>query len=282
LKPDDDFMKISTLFRFLFCAFIAAGCALAASAQTAAGQIKAAKVEGQVSKIKADGTTAPLKNGDMLTETDAVLTGKGGGVVLVFSNGSSVKVGSDTRLAIDEFKMDPLAEDLKPGELKGGEPSVSQTKLNLAYGEMVGDVKKLNKSSTYSIKTPVGAAGIRGTVFRIVFRPAADGKAFFTISTADGKVVMEGVTTAEIPVDAGKEVVVEIDTNNPANPNIVTQDIPAATKTLITEASVAIAEVLKDIVIPPTPPPNPPPPPPPPPDPTDTQPQLTNGAGGGP
>ena len=273
-------MKISTLLRFLFCAFIATCCALATSAQTASGQIKAAKVEGQVTKIKADGTSVPLKNGDMLTETDAVLTGKDGSVVLVFSNGSSVKIGSDSRLAIDEFKMDPLAEDLKPGELKGGEPAVSQTKLNLAYGEMVGDVKKLNKASNYSIKTPVGAAGIRGTVFRVVFRPAADGKAFFTISTAEGKVVMEGVTPGEIPVGAGKEVVVEVDTDNPTKPNVLTEDIPPATKELIKAASVAIAEVLKNIVITPsgTPPSGPPPQLP---DPTHAAPDTTPGAGGG-
>jgi hypothetical protein len=254
-------MKISMLFRFLFCAFIASAFAMNGSAQTAVGQIRAAKVEGQVTKIKADGNTVTLKNGDSLTETDTVLTGKSGSVVLVFSNGSSVKVGAESRLAIDEFKMDPFGEDIKPSELKA-EPSVSQTKLNLAYGEMVGDVKKLNAASSYSIKTPVGAAGIRGTIFRIVFRPSSDGKAFFTISTAEGKVVMEGVTQGEVPVDAGKEVVVEIDTDNPSNPNVVTQDIPADTKAIITEAAQLIVEALKDFVIPTgdtTPPPPAPP-----------------------
>ena len=170
-----------------------------------------------MTKIQANGTSTPLKNGDSLTETDAVLTGKGASVVLVFANGASVKVGADSRLAIDEFKMDPLDEEIKPSELKA-EKSVSQTKLNLAYGEMVGSVKKLNTASSYSIKTPVGAAGIRGTVFRIVFRPSADGKAFFTISTAEGRVVMEGVTTGEVPVEAGKEVELQVNTDDPSHP----------------------------------------------------------------
>ena len=101
-------------------------------------------------------------------------------------NGSSVRIGADSRLAIEEFKMDPLAAPISnPSALKA-EPSKSKTVLNLSYGEMVGDVKKLNSSSSYSIKTPVGAAGIRGTIYRIVFRPSSDGKAFFTISTAGG------------------------------------------------------------------------------------------------
>jgi len=273
-------MKISMLIRILLCTLVAAAFTAGASAQTAAGQIRAAKVEGQVTKIRADNTTAPLKNGDSLTETDTVLTGKNGSVVLVFSNGSSVKVGTDSRLSIDEFKMDPLAQEIKPSELKA-EPSVSQTKLNLAYGEMVGDVKKLKASSSYSVKTPVGAAGIRGTIFRIVFRPSADGKAFFTVSTAEGKVVMEGVTPGEVPVDAGKEVVVEIDTDNPSNPNVKTQDIPADTKAIIADAAKVITESLKDVVIPSgsgTPPP--PPPPPPAEDTNKTDPDTTPGAGG--
>jgi len=146
----------------------------------------------------------------------------------------------------------------------------------------VGDVKKLNSSSSYSIKTPVGAAGIRGTIFRIVFRPSSDGKAFFSISTAEGLVVMQGVTTVDIPVEVDKEVVVEIDTNDPTNPKIVTQDTPPAIKVLITEASQIIADALKDFVVPPsgTPPPPPAPPPPPEIEPNERTPDPTPEAGG--
>ncbi|HEY8993087.1 MAG TPA: FecR family protein [Lacunisphaera sp.] len=253
-------MKIPALFRYLFCAFVAAALSVSASAQTAAGQIKAAKVQGEVLKITAAGATAPLKDGDALTESDTVTTGKGASVVLVFMNGSSVRVGSDSRLAVEEFKMDPLAQPLSNPTALKAEPSKSKTTLNLSYGEMVGDVKKLNSSSTYSIKTPVGAAGIRGTIYRIVFKPSSNGKAFFTISTAEGKVVMEGVTDQTIPVDEGKEVVVEIDTDNPTTPKIVTQDIPPATTALINAASRELTETMKDAVIDNPPPKNEPPP----------------------
>ena len=271
-------MKISMLFRILFCAFAAMTFAAGAFAQSAAGLIRAAKVEGSVTKIQANGTSTPLKNGDSLTETDAVLTGKGASVVLVFANGSSVKLGADTRLAIDEFKMDPLDEEIKPSELKA-EKSVSQTKLNLAYGEMVGSVKKLNTASSYSIKTPVGAAGIRGTVYRIVFIPRDDGKAFFTVSTAEGTVVMLGVTEAEIPVVAGKEVEVQVNTDDPSHPQIKTHDLSDATKTLIGQAAQTITEALaetENLRGGGTPPPGGPPPT------TDTNnaaPDLTPGAG---
>jgi hypothetical protein len=257
-------MKISALYRFLFVAFVATTLSLGAQAQTQIGQILAAKVEGQVIKISADGTSTPLGAGSQLTEADTVTTGKDSSVVLVFMNGSSVKLGAESRLAIDEFKMDPFAEDIEPSKLKN-EPSVSKTSLNLSYGEMVGDVKKLNTSSSYSIKTPVGAAGIRGTIYRIVFRPSSDGKAFFTVSTAEGLVVMTGVTDQEISIPVDKEVVVEIDVpetpgEQAAAPVVVQQDIPQETKTIITNEATAITQTLQQTTFTPTPPAPPTPP----------------------
>jgi len=206
-------MKTS-VSRWVLCAAIVIGLALRAFGQTQPGQIQAASVEGQVLKLVNSAPAVPVKDGDQLTESDTITTGANSGVVLVFMNGSSVKLGANSFLAIDEFKMDPLAEDVKMADFKDrkkGEPSVSKTNLNLVYGDMVGDVRHLNKSSSYSIKTPAGAAGIRGTIYRIVFRPDANGKAFFTVSTAEGLVVMQGVTAVEIPIPVGKEVVVTVD-----------------------------------------------------------------------
>lgn len=300
-------MKISALLRPFICGFVATALSLTAQAQTQAGQIVVAKVEGQVMKLAADGTAVPLKNGDRLAETDTVTTAKESGVVLVFMNGSSVKLGADSRLAIDEFKMDPLGEDLEVAKLKA-EPTVSKTAMNLLYGEMVGDVKKLNTSSSYSIKTPVGAAGIRGTIYRIVFKPDANGKAFFQVQTAEGSVVFSsnsgnaGANAAaqEVPVEAGKEISVTIDIpDTPGQafvmPTLVSTDLPAETVATIATAVQVIAEVVQQTVMPPTPPaptsptptpetptPTPTPEPPPPPAPVQIQvttPNLTPGAG---
>ena len=206
-------MKTS-VSRWVLTAAMAIGLTLRAWGQIQAGQIQAASVEGQVLKLVNSAPAVPVKDGDQLTESDTITTGANSGVVLVFMNGSSVKLGANSFLAIDEFKMDPLAEDIKMADFKDrkkGEPSVSKTNLNLVYGDMVGDVRRLNKSSSYSIKTPAGAAGIRGTIFRIVFRPDANGRAFFTVSTAEGLVVMQGVTAVEIPIPVGKEVVATVD-----------------------------------------------------------------------
>jgi hypothetical protein len=243
-------MKISALlFRFVFCGFVAAALSLTSVAQTAAGAIKAARVQGEVFRVSKAGSV-PLKDGDAVYETDSVTTGKGASVVLVFMNGSSVRLGSDTSLNVEEFKMDPLAQPISNPTALKNEPSKSKTSLKLSYGEMVGDVKKLNSSSSYSIKTPVGAAGIRGTIYRIVFRPSSDGKAFFTISTAEGKVEMIGVVnTADLMVDSGKEVVVEIDTDNPDKPVVVSQDIAPNVAAAIQAAALELTQTLKDLIL---------------------------------
>lgn len=198
--------------RFLLLAFVATALSLTVWAQTNPGIIKAVKVEGDVFKLTKDGQSVKLAEDAILSESDTITTGKASSVVLVFMNGATVKLGENTKLAIEEFKMDPLDETIKVSELKS-EPKVSKTRLNLSYGEMVGEVKHLNKDegSYFDIQTPVGAAGIRGTTFRIVFRPTGDGKAYnFTLSTAEGVVLFTGTAQGSTPVAVpqDKEVVV--------------------------------------------------------------------------
>jgi hypothetical protein len=228
---------MKSLPRF-FLGMIALGfTATAAWAQTQAGVIKAAKVTGAVTIVAADGSQHAANEGAVLTETDTVVTAANSGLVLVFMNGSSVKLGANSRLLIEEFKMDPLASDIAVSGLKK-EPSVSQTKLNLAYGDMVGDVKKLSKNSSYGIRTPVGAAGIRGTTFRIVFTPAANGQpAAFTLSTAEGLVVFTGTTGAPVEVPNGSEVVVTAEVNTATG---AVSSVQVSSQGISSEASAAI------------------------------------------
>lgn len=196
--------------RFLFGLLVATVLSVSAWAQTKPGLIKAVRVRGEVFKVSHDGQSAKLAEGALLTESDTVTTGKASSVVLVFMNGSSIKLAPESKLAIEEFKMDALTKTINVSELKN-EPSKSKTQLDLAYGEMVGEVKHLDleDGSYFNIKTPVGAAGIRGTTFRIIFKPTGDGKAFnFTLSTAEGVVVFTGTGKGGLDVPKDKEVIV--------------------------------------------------------------------------
>jgi hypothetical protein len=175
-------------------------------------QIKVARVVGQVTVARADATTAMLHNYDPLSQGDVVITAKGASVVLVFSNGSTVSIGPDSKVAVDEFTQDPFDKNVKLTDLKE-EPTTSHTKLNLTYGELVGNVKKLKGESTFQVQTPVGAAGIRGTTFRLVYRPTGTGQAFFSLSTETGVVIFQGTTGASIPVGENREIDIQVKIN---------------------------------------------------------------------
>lgn len=189
--------------------------AFAASAPSSmvAGVIKASNVRGDVRRVNlSDKSEVPLRNGDTLSQENAIVTGPGeASAVLVFANGSTVRVGHDSRLEIRMFLMDPLETDIANVAALTREPTTSRTDLRLEFGEMVGNVKTLNHAagSSFSVSTPAGAAGIRGTTFRIVYRPTGNGLVFnFQLSTSEGVVVFEGTTTmgrTEVPVAFGRE-----------------------------------------------------------------------------
>ncbi|MBK8859266.1 MAG: FecR domain-containing protein [Opitutaceae bacterium] len=283
---------------------VAAFLCLDASAQTAQapGQIKVAKVTGTATAIK-DGNTITLQNGTELSQGYVVNTGKNSSVVLVFSNGATLNLAQDTSLSIDEYTQDPFAEEQSVSKLTA-EPSTSKTKLNLSRGELVGNVKKLNydAGSSFSIQTPVGAAGIRGTTFRIIFRPDGTGKAFFSLTTVEGNVVLAAGTVnlpTETSVPDNKEVEVMIDVNVDAETGVVTVAVGSGPPVVVADATptsvAAVAAVAQQIATAvaavtftaptPTPPPTTPPaetPPAetPPPPVTPPTPRVTTGDGG--
>ena len=206
------------------------------------GQIVAARVQGHVVAVsKTDNSTRALHDGDKVTDQTTIITSPGANVILVFSNGATVNVAADSTLDIETFEQDPFAEDIKMSDLKQ-ETGTSTTRLNLTKGELVGKVVHLNvdKGSEFTVQTPVGAAGIRGTVFRIVFRPGKDGKAFFVITTSDGTVVFRGVTSGPISVPAGKQVVATFDYTPPSTQGGTTA--PPTTTATVTTTDTSPAE----------------------------------------
>jgi hypothetical protein len=208
------------------------------------GQIIAARIQGHVDAVsKANGQRRALHDGDAVTEQTQIVTAAGANAILVFSNGATVNIAGDSSLDIEQFDQDPFASEQKVSEMKQ-EPSTSTTRLNLTKGELVGKVVHLNvdRGSEFTVQTPVGAAGIRGTTFRIVFRPdPGTGKAFFEVTTTDGRVLFTGVTSGPVNIPAGKQVVSTFNYTPPTTPggtgtatNVV---IPNVTDVSVTEAA---------------------------------------------
>jgi len=131
------------------------------------GAIIIASLEGQVTVV--NNTTleqlpaSQVKAGGLLFDGHTVKTGPASKIILLLSNGTVSTIKSDSALNIKKFtqeKFDPKGKKLS--EMKG-EPSSSQTVMDLELGDMVFDVKKLDKRSSFNIESPVGTAGIRGT-----------------------------------------------------------------------------------------------------------------------
>ena len=253
-----------TLLMWVFLLGLCAVTTSSAWAQaTQAGEIKFARVTGDVT-YKAKGSTVAVAARDnaSITQGNTVTTGKGGSVVLVFSNGATINLKEDTVIDIEQYLQDPFAADIKPAELTD-EPTVSNTKLNLTRGELVGDVKHLkrDKGSSFSVQTPVGAAGIRGTTFRIVYRPSGNGTAFFSLTTSTGNVEL-ATGTVTLPVgpksngDAAKEVVIEVKVNDVTGvvtvttptAQVVVVDAPTASIVAVTKAAVEVAQAVANVV----------------------------------
>ncbi len=290
-------MRTKLLSWMRLCGLAALLTATAATAQVpqgrVAGRIVAAKVKGTVTAVNtADHSQRELKDNDAIAQNYVVTTAQNSSVILVFSNGATINLAPDSTLAIEQFLQDPFSTSYSMATATD-EPSTSVTQLALVRGELVGNVKHLRKDgpngSSFSVNTPVGAAGIRGTTFRIVFRPDSSGKAFFSLSTAEGEVILTGTTAVTTPVPTGQEVVVTVEVTVDAKtgvvtvtaaPTVVTQDIPPVTQAAIAVAAQEIVTSNAAVIFTsvststntPAPPPAPEPPPAPPAPPDNTTP----------
>ena len=105
--------------------------------------------------------------GDVISVGTQLTTGKGSKAILLFTNGSLFTMGQETKLYIKEFWQEEFeGNEDRVLELER-EISASRVTIGLSSGEMIVDVKKLNRTSSLFIEFPLGVAGIRGTQFRL-------------------------------------------------------------------------------------------------------------------
>lgn len=132
---------------FLFTAFDAAA---------ATGVALVRKVEGTAIFSGPNGS-GPLKSGMAILQGTRLTTGAGSYVDLFLdTNGGVLRLEENSAMQITELTFRNFA---------GNE--TFNTDLEVSRGHVVANVvKKLNRSSRYNIRTPVGVAGIRGTTLR--------------------------------------------------------------------------------------------------------------------
>ena len=105
--------------------------------------------------------------GEYFGEGAVLFTDEAAEAKLLLTNGSSVKMGPKAKLKISAFwQKEIVGANKKISELTK-ETSPARVAFDLELGNLVIDVKKLNKESSLVITSNGGSLGVRGTQFKL-------------------------------------------------------------------------------------------------------------------
>ncbi|MBC2593638.1 FecR domain-containing protein [Ruficoccus amylovorans] len=203
------------------------------------GNIKALMVKGEVTLTNnSTGETGPLKRGDIFRDGTTLTTGDASTAVIILSNGSSVRIGPNSEFEVTEFEQE--AFDAKKGSYLTltEDPSMSRTNLTLKNGTAAGETKHLSSQSEYTVSTPIGSAGIRGTKFVTkVSSEMVNGQMVYTVTVANSEgTVLYSNTLSTGEVAPGEEVVFSGTVNEDGTVTINNVNPPQAISPELTEA----------------------------------------------
>ena len=103
----------------------------------------------------------------VLTAGYGLRTRANSNIRLLLTNGTLITLSPESQAKILTYFQEPITASDQTFEEITAEISPSMLKLELSLGEMIVETKKLNKSSSFDIHSPVAVAGIRGTAFRL-------------------------------------------------------------------------------------------------------------------
>ena len=93
--------------------------------------------------------TEALETGDIVLHGSTIISGKNSEVDLLFTNGTSAKIGSNTKLTISAIWQKGFQKsEIKVSHIKE-ETSPTRIDLDLEIGDLIVDVKKLKKESSF-------------------------------------------------------------------------------------------------------------------------------------
>jgi FecR protein len=210
-------MKVSHLIA-LFVGFLSLSMTALAATGQAPNTYRTSTVIGSVVwKNSLSGESQPLRADQALPEGAIISTGEASSVSLVFASGATALIGEKSEVAISKFQQALFGDDAS--QISVEEPSVSTTEILLNKGTITSGVSKLRPESSYVVKTPIGAAGVRGTVFQVIYDPI---QKVLRVLTAEGKVVFTTATdNVEIPVIGGKYITLYFDLNDKGQLHVI-------------------------------------------------------------
>ena len=175
------------------------------------GGIIITSVKGKVSVIHAPRYTGsqevkPVTRdaivGESISKGSTIITGSNSEADLLFTNGSLAKLGAESKIVLSVFWQKSFKPSPKKVTQLEEEVSSSRVALKLEIGDLVVDVKKLNKDSSFMVESQLGVAGIRGTQFGM----SVDSK-FTELAVLEGKVGFKDANQQTENVETAQKVV---------------------------------------------------------------------------
>jgi len=127
--------------------------AAASPAYADIGQIK--NVSGAVFILR-QSVQQPAKAGDLVQQSDVLITGANGAVGLTFIDSSRLSAGPNSRIELKQFRFNPTTHD--------GEFVTDVQRGTLAV--VSGQIAKRSPDAM-KVKTPTTILGVRGTTFAV-------------------------------------------------------------------------------------------------------------------
>ena len=189
----------------------------------------------------------PPSAGAKLQKGDIILTGPNSSASLAFSNGSVLQVQSSSKFSLEDYLQKPWDFDEAAFKKLEKEPTSSQTKLKLDYGDVICNVKKLSATSEMTVSTPLGVAGIRGTTFKLSVSIDSKGKPSASkLSVVEGAVALSSQGSGQAPLLVTSGLASSISVNPAADGTFtVVFDAPL---TLTLKDTVAIQKIVDQVM----------------------------------
>jgi hypothetical protein len=175
--------------------------------------------------------TRKLKADDRVRVGASVATGRRSVVTLAFSNGTSVQLGPEAEIEIEEFGQAPVTNPGKFTEIKA-EPTLSRTRLKLVRGDITVNVKplKIARGSSFVLSTLAGNLRTGEAAFRAMLRVHDLGLGVCTIDVQTGAAEFDVVGSAGYaPVAAPRKLAfaLDVDKNGVAKVSEMPKETPA-------------------------------------------------------
>jgi hypothetical protein len=201
------FMKISNRY-FALSLLIFSSALSHAALQN--GKFEVSTIKGQSSLINPQSIKEPMVKGKLFEQGYKVETNKDSTVELCLSNGSTILVNPETLVEVRTFRQ--VASNLiveGAYQKLDKEPSPSVVEVFVIKGKIIGEVRKLNPQSSFTIKSPAGVARIRGTVYSVEYsrnESARTGNMEVACVKGSVEVTVNGSDSGSQAVEPGKKM----------------------------------------------------------------------------